>query len=68
LITINLSPSGSPLSLKNSVTVGVVSNTHRAGKDIGLQSLDPHMEYIQTDAAVNVGMYFIVLEGDQVLN
>ena len=46
---------GSPLSLRNSVTVGVVSNTHRAGKDIGVQSVDPHREYIQVDAAINTG-------------
>ena len=43
---------GSPLSLRNSVTVGVVSNTRRAGRDIGVQSVDPQMEYIQVDAAV----------------
>ena len=38
---------GSPLGMKNSVTVGVVSNSKRAGRDIGVQSVDPSMEYVQ---------------------
>lgn len=37
---------GSPLSLENSVTAGIVSNPRRRWED---------MSYIQTDAAINIG-------------
>ncbi|KAJ7987633.1 hypothetical protein DPEC_G00328510 [Dallia pectoralis] len=44
---------GSPFSLQNTVTTGVVSTTQRGGKELGLKNSD--MEYIQTDAIINYG-------------
>ncbi|XP_006009675.1 serine protease HTRA1 isoform X2 [Latimeria chalumnae] len=44
---------GSPFSLQNTVTTGIVSTAQRGGKELGLKDSD--MEYIQTDAIINYG-------------
>uniref|UniRef100_A0A667YDI4 HtrA serine peptidase 4 n=1 Tax=Myripristis murdjan TaxID=586833 RepID=A0A667YDI4_9TELE len=44
---------GSPFSLQNTVTTGIVSTTQRNGLELGLKDSD--MEYIQTDTIINYG-------------
>ena len=44
---------GSPLTLTNTITCGIISCTMRAGKDLGMSNSD--MEYVQTDAAITIG-------------
>lgn len=44
---------GSPLTLKNSVTFGIVSTVSRTGTELGMGKRG--QEYIQTDASINSG-------------
>jgi len=43
---------GSPLQLKNTITVGVVSTVHRSSEEL---KLNKNIDYIQTDAAITFG-------------
>ncbi|XP_030882379.1 serine protease HTR4 [Leptonychotes weddellii] len=44
---------GSPFSLQNTATEGIVSTTQRGGRELGLKNSD--MDCIQTDAIINHG-------------
>ncbi|KAG9400336.1 Serine protease htra2, mitochondrial [Aphanomyces cochlioides] len=46
---------GSPLSLQNSVSAGIVSAISRHSSELGFSNKRNQTEYIQTDAAINVG-------------
>ncbi|XP_035514510.1 serine protease HTRA1B isoform X2 [Morone saxatilis] len=44
---------GSPFSLQNTVTTGIISTAQRNGLELGFKDSD--MDYIQTDAIINYG-------------
>nr|XP_004046963.4 serine protease HTRA4 [Gorilla gorilla gorilla] len=44
---------GSPFSLQNTATAGIVSTKQRGGKELGMKDSD--MDYIQIDATINNG-------------
>ena len=48
---------GSPLRLSNTVTSGIVSAVHRSGGDLSRHL--SQIQYIQTDAAINVCIHFL---------
>ena len=54
---------GSPFALQNTVTTGIVSTAQRDGRELGLRDSD--MDYIQTDAIINVSVHSGLMAGPQ---
>jgi HtrA serine peptidase 2 len=50
---------GSPMTLNNSVTFGIVSTVSRNGSELGMRSQGN--DYIQTDVSINVGKQQITI-------
>ncbi|CAI9620436.1 unnamed protein product [Staurois parvus] len=44
---------GAPHLLRNTITSGIVSSVQRGSRELGLSNKD--MDYIQTDAIIDVG-------------
>uniref|UniRef100_A0A2K5YK16 HtrA serine peptidase 4 n=1 Tax=Mandrillus leucophaeus TaxID=9568 RepID=A0A2K5YK16_MANLE len=58
---------GSPVSLQNTATAGIVSTKQRKGKELGMKDSD--IDYVQIDAAINPGNSggpLVNLDGDVV--
>uniref|UniRef100_A0A7N8XVQ0 HtrA serine peptidase 3a n=1 Tax=Mastacembelus armatus TaxID=205130 RepID=A0A7N8XVQ0_9TELE len=53
---------GSPFALQNTVTTGIVSTAQRDGKELGIKDSD--MDYIQTDAIINVSSHTNCLQSE----
>ncbi len=51
---------GSPFSLKNTITSGIVSSAQRGSRELGLSN--SNIDYIQTDAAIDVRAQETTLE------
>lgn len=49
---------GSPLTLTNTITSGIVSSTSRGASELGIQN---DINYIQTDAAITVRIAYCTL-------
>ena len=56
---------GSPFSLQNTVTAGIVSTTQRGGRELGLKDSD--IDYIKTDAIINVSHSGSLLTAHKIL-